>query len=207
MQKNLLLVFVKNPELGKCKTRLAATIGDEKALTFYRNMLQHTKPIVEDVQADKQIHYSAYIDQDDIWPNDGDFSKQLQESGDLGDKMKAAFKAGFEAGYERVSIIGSDCYTITSTIINGAFRALESKDAVLGPSTDGGYYLVGMQHLIPEIFESKNWSTESVTPDTIKDFETQGKSYELLTALTDIDTEADLMTIPTAARNLLLSNK
>jgi hypothetical protein len=207
MQKNLLLVFVKNPELGKCKTRLAATIGDEKALTFYKNMLQHTKPIVEDVTADKQIYYSAYVDRDDLWPNDGDFSKQLQESGDLGDKMKASFKAGFKAGYERICIIGSDCYAITPTLINGAFRVLESKDAVLGPSTDGGYYLVGMQHLIPEIFEGKNWSTESVTPDTLKDFETQGKSYALLIALTDIDTEADLITIPVAARNLLLSEK
>lgn len=203
MHKNLLLVFVKNPELGKCKTRLAATIGDEKALTFYKNMLQHTKHIVSEAKADKQIYYSSFIDENDLWPNNGEFSKGLQINGDLGDKMKAAFEAGFKAGYQNICIIGSDCYSITPTLINGAFRALETKDAVLGPSTDGGYYLIGMNHLITEVFERKNWSTESVTPDTIKNFEAHEKNYELLTALTDIDNEEDLNTLPVEVREAL----
>jgi len=206
MSKNLLIVFVKNPELGKCKTRLAATIGDEKALTFYKNMLEHTRSIVDKSAADKHICYSAFIDHDDLWPNNETYSKQLQVARDLGDRMLHAIEHGFKAGYEKVCIIGSDCYDLTSAILEEAFNALARNQAVIGPSTDGGYYLLGMTHPMPELFKDKAWSTNSVTADTEADLKRLGKPYQKLRALTDIDNEADLRTLPEKVQRALLAN-
>ena len=206
MSKNLLIVFVKNPELGKCKTRLAASIGDEKALIFYKNMLRHTKQITDKVSATKAIYYSSFIDTNDLWPENAHYQKHLQSPGELGEKMQQAFEEGFKAGFERICIIGSDCYTIDEHIIDGAFRALENKKAIIGPSTDGGYYLLGMNEMISALFTNKNWSTDSVTKDTLDDLERLQHSYELLTALTDVDTLEDLETIAKEQREALLQD-
>ncbi|SMG33737.1 hypothetical protein SAMN05661096_02156 [Marivirga sericea] len=204
-KKRLLIIFVKNPELGKCKTRLAATIGDEKALTFYKNMLQSTKEIAEKVEADKAIYYSSFIDEDDLWPNQAPFYKRLQnQDPDLGAKMQSAFSEAFDTGYESVCVIGSDCYALDEKVIAEAFKTLESKGAVLGPSNDGGYYLLGMNQLYTQLFEQKEWSTESVAPDTIQDFKSLNVKYYLLEQLTDIDNEEDLKSIPdTVVKQLL----
>jgi rSAM/selenodomain-associated transferase 1 len=196
---------VKNPELGKCKTRLAATIGDEKALTFYKNMLGRTKNVVEEVNADKAIYYSSFIDQNDLWSIHPPFYKFLQNSSpDLGIKMKSAFEGAFENGYESVCIIGSDCYALDEDIISKGFEALRTQDAILGPSNDGGYYLLGMNKLHAEFFKNKKWSTDSVAPDTIQDFKKLNLKYALLEELTDIDTEEDLKSIPSAIVDKLL---
>jgi len=195
MQQNLLIVFVKNPELGKCKTRLAATVGDEKALMFYKNMLKHTKEVVTNANAHKYVFYSSFIDENDLWPNGNNFSKYLQANGDLGYKMQKAFEQGFAEGFENICIIGSDCYALDAQMINKAFETLQDNKAVIGPSTDGGYYLLGMSQLVPELFQNKQWSTETVTADTVADLKKLNYSYQKLPALTDIDNEEDLKTI------------
>lgn len=196
-KKHLLIIFVKNPELGKCKTRLAATIGDEKALNFYRNMLKRTREVAEKVDADKAIYYSSFIDKNDLWSNEPSFYKSLQnENPDLGIKMQSAFEEAFQDGYDSVCIIGSDCYALDEKVIEKAFKSLENKDAVLGPSNDGGYYLLGMKQLHNQLFVNKEWSTESVASDTINDFRNLKLSFDLLDELTDIDNEEDLRSIP-----------
>jgi rSAM/selenodomain-associated transferase 1 len=196
-KKRLLIIFVKNPELGKCKTRLAATIGNEKALNFYKNMLDRTKMLAEQVNADKAVYYSSFIDEKDLWPNQPPFYKSLQnQDPDLGAKMQSAFQEAFAGGYESVCIIGSDCYALDEEAINQAFNVLGNKDAVLGPSNDGGYYLLGLNQLYPEFFTNKEWSTDSVAPDSIQDFKKLSLDYELLEELTDIDNEGDLESIP-----------
>jgi rSAM/selenodomain-associated transferase 1 len=205
-KKRLLIIFVKNPELGKCKTRLAATIGDEKALMFYKNMLHRTKEVTEKVGVDKAVYYSSFIDENDLWPNEAPFYKELQNPNpDLGIKMQSAFEEAFKAGYESVCIIGSDCYDLDEKVIQQAFPKLESHDAILGPSNDGGYYLLGMNKLIPEVFKDKTWSTDSVAPDTIEDFKRLNLNFALLEELTDIDTEEDLKSIPEKTARKLLS--
>ncbi|MBK6263624.1 TIGR04282 family arsenosugar biosynthesis glycosyltransferase [Marivirga sp. S37H4] len=191
----LLIIFVKNPELGKCKTRLAATIGDEKALQFYQQMLERTKEVATSANSQKAVYYSSFIDENDLWPNEV-FSKHLQIKGELGIKMSQAFENSFKAGYTSVCIIGSDCYELDTKTINEAFKVLENKQAVIGPSTDGGYYLLGMNQLIPGVFENKEWSTATVSAETLNDFEQLNISYSKLKVLTDIDTEEDLKTIP-----------
>jgi len=196
-KKRLLIIFVKNPELGKCKTRLAATIGDEKALNFYKSMLERTKHFTTKVEADKAIYYSSFIDENDLWPNEAPFYKKLQDQNpDLGMKMQSAIQDSFKGGYESVCIVGSDCYALDEKVVEQAFKSLQSNDVVLGPSNDGGYYLLGMNRLHPEFFYNKEWSTETVAPETIKDFKDLGLKFSLLEELTDIDNEDDLKTIP-----------
>lgn len=191
MKDALLIIFVKNPELGKAKTRLAQTIGKEKALAIYRMLLERTKDVTFDLEVDIQVHYNQFIDRNDLW-DDGRYIKKKQIKGDLGQKMQFAFEEAFSAGYEKICIIGSDCYDLNKKHLEEAFLNLETSEFVLGPSFDGGYYLMGMRALLNSVFSNKQWSTNSVFNDTLKDIKKGDKSYTLLSKLSDVDVEADL---------------
>ncbi len=191
MKKDLLIIFVKNPVLGKAKTRLAATIGDEKALAVYKLLLQKTRLETINLAADKIVYYSDHVDDSDLWDNTI-FQKAVQSPGDLGQKITAAFNRAFQGGYKRVCIIGSDCYDMTQAHLQEAFEALETKDAIIGPAEDGGYYTIGMSRYVPELFEQKVWSTETVGSDTIEDFKKLRLDYHVIETLNDVDTEDDL---------------
>lgn len=190
--KRLLMLFVRNPELGKVKTRLAASVGPETALDIYLHLLRHTRDITQELPMDKAVYYSERIEENDLWPGQF-YQKKLQPAaGDLGDKMKAAFETAFADGYTAVVIIGSDCLQLTADIINEAFEGLEDHEVVIGPALDGGYYLLGMKHLHPELFQDKRWSTEHVFPDTLYDIERLHLSHTLLPYLSDVDELEDL---------------
>jgi uncharacterized protein len=189
--KNLLIVFYRNPELGKVKTRLAKTVGDEKALAIYLRLAEHTRSISQDLSLDKVVYYSHFVDTEDTWPNSS-FQKKAQQGNDLGEKMQNAFAEGFKNEYTSICIIGTDCFELTSEIIQQAFDQLEKHDTVIGPANDGGYYLLGMKKSTPELFQNKNWSTDSVAKDTIHDFKRLRLSFVKLPPLTDVDEEKDL---------------
>jgi len=189
--KPALIIFVRNPELGKVKTRLARTLGNDAALNIYKKLLHHTYSIVCKADYDKFIFYADYINENDLWEN-GVFKKLLQGDGDLGEKMQSAFETVFALGYKKVLIIGSDCYELTSAIISDAFTALDTVDVVIGPSFDGGYYLLGSNQLLPFLFTNKEWSTSTVCSDTIAGIERCNKTYHLLTCLNDVDEEKDV---------------
>lgn len=189
--KTALIVFVRHPELGKVKTRLASTIGDEAALTIYQRLLAHTLSIAKSSAADKFIFYAGELIEPDMWTAER-FFKHKQADGDLGYRMREAFKTVFFAGYERVMIIGSDCYELTADIIGRGFQDLESKDIVIGPANDGGYYLLGMKQLHPQLFADKAWSTNTVFEETIKTMKELALTYNALPALNDVDEEKDL---------------
>jgi rSAM/selenodomain-associated transferase 1 len=189
--KNLLIIFYRNPELGKVKTRLAKTLGDEKALAIYLKLSSHTRAITENLAIDKVIYYSNFVDTEDVWPNTT-FQKKLQNGNDLGEKMNNAFVEGFQSGYERVCIIGTDCLELSKDIIQQAFDQLVCYDAVIGPAKDGGYYLLGMKKPMPELFKNKAWSSDTVATDTIQNFKDLSLSYAQLAVLTDVDEEKDL---------------
>ncbi len=191
MKPELLIIFYRNPELGKVKTRLAATVGDAKALAIYYKLASHTRTIASELDCDRVVYYSDYIDTEDAWSN-SEFSKKLQWGGDLGTRMENAFEIAFANGYKRVCIIGTDCMELTTHIVVKAFESLATKDAVVGPAVDGGYYLLGMNRFIPELFREKEWSTSSVCKDTINDFTQLAINYHQLPMLRDVDTEADL---------------
>ena len=188
--KEAIIIFVRNPQLGKIKTRLAATLGEEKALAIYKELLHHTKEITAQITADKYVFYFDKIEENDLWNAPG-FFKSLQCNDELGDKMKNAFRKLFNEGYEKVAIIGSDCFELTTTIIGEAFALLKNNDAVIGPAKDGGYYLLGMKKMIEPVFENKQWSTDSVFRETINDLTENNFSFSCLPLLTDVDTEED----------------
>ena len=189
MSKNLLLVFTRNPALGKVKTRLAKTVGDKTALEIYTFLLERTRDIAAKVTADKAVYYSVKIRENDIW-DATIFQKYLQVGEDLGIRMLHAFKNGFETGYEKVLIIGSDLYDLTAETIENAFIALENNEVVIGPAEDGGYYLLGMNSLEEKVFKNKDWGTETVRKDTLEDL--KDKKVFLLVELNDVDVFEDI---------------
>ncbi|TPE44472.1 TIGR04282 family arsenosugar biosynthesis glycosyltransferase [Pontibacter mangrovi] len=192
MEKNkLLLLFVRNPELGKVKTRLAAAVGPEKALEVYVHLLQHTRQVTQQLPVDKRVYYTGTVNQEDLWPNQV-YQKRVQTEGDLGKKMQAAFAEAFLEGYTSVVIIGSDCLQLTPEIIARAYQELETHEVVIGPALDGGYYLLGMNCLYPRLFQNKQWSTEHVFQETMQDVQQLQLPYALLPRLSDIDELSDL---------------
>jgi rSAM/selenodomain-associated transferase 1 len=189
MNKNLLLIFTRNPALGKVKTRLAKTVGDAVALNIYKFLLEKTRDVSSEVASDKAVYYSVKIRNNDIWDSTI-FQKHKQLGEDLGIRMLNAFKNSFEVGYEKVLIIGSDLYDLSSQNIEKAFFELDNNDVVLGPAEDGGYYLLGMNSLQQKIFKNKKWGTESVRKDTLTDL--KDKKVFLLEELNDVDVYEDI---------------
>lgn len=190
MNNKHLIIFVKNKLAGRVKTRLAAGIGPEKAMEVYEQLLDHTHKATRCLSCDKIVYFSENIEKGGIW-NDGHYQLSLQSGPDLGERMFNAFNARFAQGAEKVCIIGSDTFEISQDILKEAFHILEKKDVVIGPAKDGGYYLLGMKELQPELFRNKSWSTESVCEQTIEDLRRLNLTYSLLPVLNDIDHKED----------------
>jgi rSAM/selenodomain-associated transferase 1 len=190
--KNALLIFTRNPELGKCKTRLAKTVGDKAALDIYKFLLQHTVNITTPLPVDKFVYYSVKVRENDIW-NESIFRKKQQEGDDLGVRMQNAFTEVFKMGYQRAIIIGSDMYDMTTNDLQNAFLKLEKNNFVLGPAKDGGYYLLGMKAVNPSVFKNKIWGTETVLKDTLEDLKFENVS--ILEEKNDVDYYEDVKDI------------
>ncbi len=191
MSTTALVIFVRNPVAGKVKTRLAKDIGDEKALAIYLRLLQHTLEITQKLSFRKFVYYSDEVSDYDLWNIPG-YTKRKQRGKDLGEKMYNSFKDLFDQGFNRVLIIGSDCLQLQTKTLEQAVSILDSNSAVLGPARDGGYYLLGLNKLYPNLFINKPWSTDQVFTKTIHDFINKGISYALLEELSDIDDATDL---------------
>lgn len=191
---DVIIVFIRNPELGKVKTRLAKVIGQKAALNVYNQLLQHTEQVLSSLTCGVTVYYSNQIESEDLW-NKPSYKKYLQRGEDLGERMRNAFQTQFELKYQKVVIVGSDLFDLKAQHINEAFKALEQNDVVIGPAKDGGYYLLGMTSLKPELFQNKNWGTSTVFLDTLKNLQTY--KVEILETLSDIDTFEDLEAYPT----------
>ncbi|MCF6306502.1 MAG: TIGR04282 family arsenosugar biosynthesis glycosyltransferase [Flavobacteriaceae bacterium] len=189
VSKNALIIFTRNPELGKVKTRLAATVGNKAALEIYQFLISHTVKVSEKVNVDKYVFYSENIQENDAW-NDTVFRKKLQHGGDLGERMNNAFKQLLKIGYEKVVIAGSDIYELTCKDIKNSFFALETDDFAIGPAKDGGYYLLGMKQLNSAVFRNKNWGTSTVFKDTMEDL--KNEKVSLLAVKSDVDVYEDI---------------
>ena len=190
---NLLLIFTRNPEPGKVKTRLAKDTGDEIALEIYKFLLKHTVSVTKDLKITKRVYYSEEIQQNDIWDNEF-FEKRLQKGSSLGERMKNAFEEGFGDGYQNIAIIGSDLFDIQQKDLEEAFVELQKNEYVIGPAEDGGYYLLGMKYLNHNLFTDKKWGTDSVLRDTLKDL--QNNQVKLLKTRNDVDTYNDIRNHP-----------
>ena len=194
-----LIIFVKNPIEGQVKTRIAKTVGHAKATEIYRELLGYTRDVTESLPAEiyaKTVYYGDFINENDLWNG---WSKALQPEGDLGTRMKHAFREQFELGASNVVIIGSDCLALQSRHLEEAFRRLQTEEVVLGPSTDGGYYLLGMNQLYEELFDDMPWSQPELMEKTKAALESKGRRYSLLEPLTDIDKWNDYVAATTTS--------
>lgn len=187
---NALIIFMKNPILGKIKTRLAKSIGNEAALSIYKALLRHTREITAEIPCTRYLYYSEFIDTNDEW-DPSFFEKRLQSGKKLGDRMAHSFETCLEDNKKAV-IIGSDCLELTPSIIKDAFESLDTYDIVIGPARDGGYYLLGMKEMHAEIFQVKEWSTSNVFLETIAIIQRLKLRHHELPLLSDIDTYEDL---------------
>lgn len=192
MRSSLLIILTRNPELGKCKTRLAAKVGDRAALDIYKFLLQHTVRFTKNLAVEKWVFYSESIWENDIWDNHN-YTKKLQHGPDLGMRMLNAFEEGFKTGFEKIIIIGSDMYQLSQTDMEEAFSRLDDHDFVVGPAEDEGYYLLGMTTLRKELFLNKAWGTNTVLSDTLKDL--RADSVFLLSEKNDVDHYEDIKDI------------
>lgn len=190
-EKNAIIIFTKNPEKGKVKTRLAQTIGNDKALYIYTILLHYTSSVTSQCNATRVVYFSDRLGDNQFF-HDFLFKKNIQKGKDLGEKMYHAFEDLFKLNFERILIVGCDCYEITHEIINDAFTKLEIYDSVIGPAHDGGFYLLGIKQLKTELFLNKEWSTERVCEEAIQVFNHLNWTYFTLPILTDIDYEKDL---------------
>ncbi|MBL1280129.1 MAG: TIGR04282 family arsenosugar biosynthesis glycosyltransferase [Fluviicola sp.] len=165
---NLLIIFAKNIKLGKVKTRLAKTIGGEGAFEVYKHLVEMLERTTSKItNCDIHIYFSDVIIEEK-WPNQQKF---VQKGDDLGERMFNALKNGFDAGYSNVVGVGTDIPDLDEVIIQNGFDALQKNDTVFGPAEDGGYYLIGMNQLLPFVFENKPWSTEGLLDLTIEEIE------------------------------------
>ena len=198
----ILGLFAKAWDAGKVKTRLAKTLGNEAAAEIYQSLLA-VNLIGFAASGDQRV--VAYSPADDATRDRFDsFISDLkpqpawkltaQSEGDLGTRMGSFFQQQFEIHGQgaRVVLIGSDALGLTSRLMENAFELLSSHDVVYGPSTDGGYYLVGLSDMNVQVFQDIDWSTEKVLDQSLQKCESCGLSVAQLEPLTDIDNEDDL---------------
>lgn len=193
---NHLLIFIKNPILGKVKTRLAATLGAAAALQIYEALLVFTQNVAVHTDAQRYVFYSDFIAENDSWSAPFFIKKLQKNSSDLGERMAAAFDLVFEINKNtanKVLIMGSDCPEITPELLAHAYANLDKFDLVIGPAYDGGYYLLGMKTLHHGLFSNMQWSVNTVLTQTMERAQKSGLSIYLLPFLTDMDTEQDYL--------------
>lgn len=189
MKKNVVVLFAKRPVIGKVKTRLAQSLGHKKALHVYTKMLDHMCHTVVNKAFDAVLYWDSSVGDSD-WIMSYAISCYEQRGKDLGERMYNASKEML-ALYEKVLIIGVDVPEINEMLLNEAFKALDTHDVCIGPTQDGGYYLIGMKQ--PHtIFDRIQWGSSVVFEKTIEYLRVHSLRYALLKELRDIDTQDDL---------------
>lgn len=190
-----LIVFTRYPEAGTSKTRMIPALGAEGAAELHRAMTSRTLLTVRKACAGRtglEVCYAGGTEESMSSWLGPDLCYRPQIQGDLGTRMRKAFEGKFEEGCERVSIVGTDCPELGETIVRKAFAMLRTEDVVVGPTVDGGYYLIGLRRSVPELFEGVAWGTGTVFSTTIALAEDAGLAVGLLPMLRDVDTPDDL---------------
>ena len=188
----LLLIFCKNPVLGQVKTRLAQDIGAATALAVYQRLCQHTQEVVRSWGGQVAVFHADTLPEPNPWETLGSH-QYPQQGADLGARMADAFQWGFARGYRKIVIIGSDLWTINAQDLSQAFSALEQHDVVWGPAQDGGYYLLGLNQLYPQLFDDLPWS-QSQLLEKSKQRVIEARQFSLRIQ-NDIDTLTDLLAV------------
>jgi hypothetical protein len=192
-----ILIFTRYPEAGQTKTRLIPALGAVGAAQVHRQMAEHTLAQVKHLQqrrtVEAEIHFSGSQGQADMkaWLG-AEWTYHRQSEGDLGDRLISALTTSFESGAEAALVIGTDCPGLHADFMATALDLLQTHDLVLGPATDGGYYLIGLRSLIPELFTGIPWGTDTVWQRTVAIAQELGLTIANLPPLDDIDRPEDL---------------
>lgn len=190
-------LMARYPELGRVKTRLAAAVGDQRALEIYKTLISRACDLFSSF--DRTTFYKvAFVtppNRTDAFRQDfGEFDSYLpQEGADLGEEMKRALNQLLATeNISKACLIGTDSPEIKTTILNVAGDFLDDHDLVFGPSLDGGYYLIGLRKVPPELFQGINWGTETVLGETLAVADRLNLQVALLPQLRDLDDAEDL---------------
>lgn len=188
--------MTRYPEPGRAKTRLIPALGAEGAARLHRRLAEAAVAQADRLAALRDISVELRftgINKSEMiaWLGAGR-SYCDQGSGNLGQRLIRAFQAGFDAGAQRVAAIGTDCPDLNAETIGKAFDLLLRSAVVLGPASDGGYYLVGVSRPFPELFRGISWGGPDVLAQTVEKAQAHGLNVEFLPVLNDIDRPEDL---------------
>lgn len=195
VHENLLVIFTRVPLAGRTKTRLTPVYTPEEAAEIHGALLGD---VVERSlralagKAEVRLAWSEQPPQAVSREIDPGLRQEIQPPGSLGERMALTIQRALQAGHRRVAILGSDAPTLPGDHLVVAFEALGRRDVVLGPASDGGYYLIGMSRLHPEIFQNMSWGTGEVLKVTRRRLRQAGVGWEELGAWRDVDTPADV---------------
>jgi rSAM/selenodomain-associated transferase 2/rSAM/selenodomain-associated transferase 1 len=191
-----LVIFTRYPEPGKTKTRLIPSLGADGAAGLQRQMTGRTLTLARRLRRYRPVSIEVCYEggtRDLVkqWLGP-DITYHRQGSGDLGERMARAFHEAFQAGLDRVVLVGTDIPSITDRILLRAFENLGHADLVLGPARDGGYYLIGLRQHFPQLFVDMPWGTERVLEKTTQVADGLGLTVVYLETLNDVDRPEDL---------------
>jgi rSAM/selenodomain-associated transferase 1 len=187
-----LIIFVKNPVPGKTKTRLAKSLGDQAALWIYGQLIEVLKKNLSGCNLKVYVFYSDMVIEEDVWPFIR-MEKNVQIGRDLGERMVNAIDYVLHF-HSKVVLVGSDCPSLDKNLIMKGFNQLDFHDVVIGPSLDGGYYLIGMKQKMDFLFKTMPWSTSVVYDETLQKIKLYQLSVYVLPELQDVDEEEDFQT-------------
>ncbi len=196
--KNAIIIFTRYPEPGKVKTRLADSIGENSSCLIHKILAER---IFNECLLLNKNDFQAFV----FYPKENSeeqirdwidrrFILHHQIGNTLGEKMKNAFDTVFSLGFKKIVITGTDIPDISKSLLSKCFLELEKNDLVIGPSNDGGYYLLGMNKFTHEVFDNIKWSTDSVFQKTIEIINENNLSFTTIEKLIDIDVKEDLLT-------------
>jgi len=201
---NCLLLFVKSPVKGQVKTRLAVQKDGDFEVELYKCFVEDTISLAENLDVHLEVCFcpanmkSTFSE----WLGE-QHSYRAQTGNNLGERLRNAFDNAFEEGFSNVITIGSDSPDLPANYLTESFEVLDAHDTVIGPASDGGYYLIGFskEGFIPEVFDNISWSTDSVFEQTVSILKQHGRKEYLLPLWHDVDTIADLKSLLLRARN------
>ena len=205
--KRALIVFAKEPVPGKVKTRMRPVLTAQQSAELAAALIQDTAELMGRVQeVARVVAYAPFEARLALQELVGsDFEYWPQPDGNLGKRMEEVFDRAFEEGYEKAVIIGADSPSLPAEWVQQAFENLGSGDLVLGPTYDGGYYLIGLRRPRPSLFKGIKWSTAEVLPRTLDIVEREGIPLHLLPPWNDLDTPESFAIFRTQVRGLELS--
>ncbi|MGI9627127.1 MAG: TIGR04282 family arsenosugar biosynthesis glycosyltransferase [Longimicrobiales bacterium] len=190
---NTLLVFAKAARPGSVKTRLAKSVGNEQAAALYRQMARRVVDQVAGGNHESVICFDPQDGESEVREllGPGPWTLTYQGEGDLGDRMSRCLTAALTHATKAI-VIGTDAPALTGELIHLAFQALDEADVVIGPTFDGGYYLLGLRRPAPELFEGIDWSSPEVLRQTVARADRLELNVTYLERLGDVDTVEDL---------------